>query len=69
MKKAILYLNQLFGQIGGEDKADFEPVLEKKPIGSANLFNSIAQNVKIEETLICAPTTWPHIPMRQWNDA
>ena len=26
MKKAILYINQFFGQIGGEDKADFEPV-------------------------------------------
>lgn len=53
MKKAVLYLNQFFGQIGGEDKADFEPVLEKKPVGPANVFNSIARDVKVEETLIC----------------
>lgn len=53
MKKAILYLNQFFGQIGGEDKADFEPVLENKPIGSAGILNGIAQNVVIEKTLIC----------------
>ena len=25
MKKAILYINQFFGQIGGEDKADVAP--------------------------------------------
>ncbi len=53
MKKAILYLNQFFGQIGGEDKADFEPVLENKPIGSALIFNSVARDVKIDQTLIC----------------
>jgi glycine reductase len=53
MKKAILYLNQFFGQIGGEDKADFEPTLEDKPVGSAGIFNGIAKNVKIEQTLIC----------------
>ena len=23
MKKAIIYINQFFGQIGGEDKADY----------------------------------------------
>lgn len=53
MKKAILYLNQFFGQIGGEDKADFEPVLEDKPVGSAGIFNSVAKTVKIEQTMIC----------------
>jgi glycine reductase len=53
MKKAILYLNQFFGQIGGEDKADFEPVLENRPIGSAVVFNALAKNIKIEQTLIC----------------
>lgn len=53
MKKAILYLNQFFGQIGGEDKADFEPVLEDKAVGSAGIFNAVAKNVKIEQTLIC----------------
>jgi glycine reductase len=53
MKKAILYLNQFFGQIGGEDKADFEPILENKPLGSAAVFNGLAKNVEIKQTLIC----------------
>lgn len=53
MKKAILYLNQFFGQIGGEDKADFEPVLENKAIGSASILNNTAKNIRIEQTLIC----------------
>lgn len=53
MKKAILYLNQFFGQIGGEDKADFEPVLVEKAIGSAGIFNSTAKDVQITHTLIC----------------
>ena len=29
MKKAIHYINQFFGGIGGEDKADFKPVLKE----------------------------------------
>lgn len=53
MKKAVLYINQFFGQIGGEDKADFEPVLEHKPVGPAAVFNAQAQHVVIEHTLIC----------------
>lgn len=53
MKKAILYLNQFFGQIGGEDKADFEPVLKDQPIASAGLFNTLAKDVQITHTMIC----------------
>ena len=30
-----MYLNQFFGQIGGEDKADFEPVVRDGLIGPA----------------------------------
>ena len=35
MKKAILYINQFFGQIGGEDKADFEPQIREGKVGPA----------------------------------
>ena len=35
MKKAILYLNQFFGQIGGEDKADYEPEIREGLVGPA----------------------------------
>lgn len=30
MKKAILYINQFFGQIGGEEKAGIEPEIIRK---------------------------------------
>ena len=53
MKKAVLYLNQFFGQIGGEDKADFEPELVEKAVGSAGIFNTVAKDVQITHTLIC----------------
>lgn len=35
MKKAILYINQFFGQIGGEDQADFAPAIREEKIGPA----------------------------------
>ncbi len=53
MKKAVLYLNQFFGQIGGEDKADFEPQLLEKAVGSAGIFNASAKGVQISHTLVC----------------
>ena len=37
MKKAILYINQFFGQIGGEDKADVAPEIHEGKIGPALL--------------------------------
>jgi len=52
MKKAILYMNQFFGQIGGEDKADFAPVIKEEKIGPAMEFD---KNLKAEvtHTIIC----------------
>ena len=28
-KKAIVYINQFFGQVGGEDTADYEPTIHE----------------------------------------
>lgn len=53
MKKAILYLNQFFGQIGGEDKADFEPVIEAGEIGPASELNKNLENAEVTHTVIC----------------
>jgi glycine reductase len=52
-KKAVHYLNQFFGQVGGEDMADFEPVLHDGALGCSNIFNGVAKNVEITHTLIC----------------
>ena len=49
MKKAILYINQFFGQIGGEDKADFKPVIKNGLVGPAIELN---KNLKMQKLRI-----------------
>ena len=53
MKKAIHYINQFFGGIGGEDKADFKPVLKEGVIGPGTALNSLMKEVEITHTIIC----------------
>ena len=52
MKKAILYVNQFFGQIGGEDKADFVPEIREGKIGPALEFAK-KLDAEITHTIIC----------------
>lgn len=52
MKKAILYINQFFGQIGGEDKADFAPEIREGKVGPALEFAKNL-NAEITHTIIC----------------
>lgn len=52
--KAIVYINQFFGQIGGEDMADFKPELREGAVGSAMAINSALGNeVEVVNTIIC----------------
>ena len=52
MKKAILYINQFFGQIGGEDKAGIEPEIHEEHIGPALQFAKTL-HAEITHTVIC----------------
>lgn len=52
MKKAILYINQFFGQIGGEDKADFAPEIREGQVGPATEFAK-ELDAEITHTVIC----------------
>lgn len=52
MKKAVMYLNQFFGQIGGEDKADFEPVVREGLIGPAMQLDKVL-DAEVTHTVIC----------------
>ena len=52
MKKAILYINQFFGQIGGEDKADFAPEIREGKVGPALEFAK-ELHAEITHTIIC----------------
>lgn len=53
MKKAILYLNQFFGQIGGEDKADFQPEIREGLVGPALELNKQLKDTEVTHTIIC----------------
>ena len=52
--KALLYLNQFFGQIGAEDKADIQPLVKTGPVGPGILFQELlGPEVEITATVIC----------------
>lgn len=53
MKKAILYINQFFGGVGGEDAADYEPSIIEGTVGPGLALNAAMKNVQITHTLIC----------------
>ncbi len=52
MSKAIVYLNQFFGQIGGEDVADHEPEIRDKKVGAAMLYDQLL-DADVTHTIIC----------------
>ena len=52
MKKAILYINQFFAGIGGEDKADFPPEIRAGLVGPALLLNQLL-DAEVTHTIIC----------------
>ncbi|MBR0091161.1 MAG: glycine/betaine/sarcosine/D-proline family reductase selenoprotein B, partial [Lachnospiraceae bacterium] len=52
MKKAILYINQFFGQIGGEEQAGIEPQLREGQVGPAMAFAKDL-HAEITHTIIC----------------
>lgn len=54
MKKAIHYVNQFFGQVGGEDKADIGPEIREGLVGPAMELNKqLGDDVEVTHTIIC----------------
>ena len=53
MKKGIIYINQFFAGIGGENMADFEPEIREGVIGSGLALKSQLKDVEITHTIIC----------------
>jgi len=54
MKKAIHYINQFFGQIGGEELADHEPEIREGFVGPGMLLNKLlSPEVEVTHTIIC----------------
>lgn len=52
MKKAIIYINQFFGQIGGEDKADYPAEIREGQVGPA-LEYAKKLHAEVTHTIIC----------------
>mgnify|MGYP003378147894 CR=1 FL=1 len=53
MKQIVLYLNQFFGQIGGEDQANCPPELHQGPLGPALGLQGQLQEAQVAYTIIC----------------
>lgn len=54
MKKTILYINQFFGQIGGEELADFAPEIREGLVGPAiELQKQLGEGYQVTHTIIC----------------
>ncbi len=53
MKKALIYLNQFFAGIGGEDKADTEPLFMEDLKGPILAYKAALPDVEIIGTLVC----------------
>lgn len=54
MKKGIIYINQFFGQIGGEEMADHKPEIREGLVGPAmELSKQLKGDVEITHTIIC----------------
>lgn len=53
MKKAILYINQFFAGIGGEEAAGHEPEIREGLIGPGLALKANLKNAEITHTIIC----------------
>lgn len=52
--RVVHYLNQFFGQLGGEEKADLPPRMQEGPVGPGQALNAELNEVaEIEATIIC----------------
>jgi betaine reductase len=51
--KILHYLNQFFGQQGGEEKTSMPPMYIDKPVGPGMLFNTLLNEGKIVGTVLC----------------
>lgn len=53
MKNVILYINQFFGGIGGEEEADFEPAIYEGTMGPGLALQAQLEDAQITHTIVC----------------
>lgn len=52
-KRVLYYLNQFFGQIGGEEKADIGPEYREGGVGPSAAFSNMIEDGELVGTIIC----------------
>ena len=53
MKKAICYINQFFGGVGGEEKAGQEPYIVDGCVGPTVAINAALKDCEVTHTIVC----------------
>lgn len=53
MNKIVMYINQFFGGIGGEDLADYEPSIHEGPVGPGSAILAGLKDAEITYTIVC----------------
>lgn len=53
MKRIICYVNQFFGGVGGEDKADQEPYIIEGTVGPTMAINAALKDAEVTHTIVC----------------
>ena len=53
MKNVICYVNQFFGGVGGEDKADQVPYIIEGTVGPTAAINAALENAQVTHTIVC----------------
>lgn len=53
MKRVICYVNQFFGGVGGEDKADQEPYILEGTVGPTMAINGALKDAEVTHTIVC----------------
>ena len=53
MKHVICYINQFFGGVGGEEKADQEPYIVEGTVGPTMAINGALKDAQVTHTIVC----------------
>ena len=53
MKHVICYINQFFGGVGGEEKADQEPYIVEGTVGPTMAINGALKDAQVTYTIVC----------------
>jgi len=66
--QVLYYVNQFFGQVGGEDKASMPPEYRKEKVGPAVGFEGLLKGEgEVVGTIICGDNYFNENNKRPWN--